>query len=103
MALDDPKGILMVSETSQPKLTITFIPLTPELEESYDEIRTIISEIASRPYGLALILNAIATTGDSSAGAMALWTDLLIEAGWDTRDLAGLVRTRPIDLPSFTD
>jgi len=93
----------MATATPHAPITSDFIPLTPELQASYDEIRRTISEFAGRPHGLALILNAIATTGDTSVSMMALWSGSVADVAGDARDLAGIVNDRPIDLTYFTD
>ena len=93
----------MTNDVSIPQMTVEFIPLTPELQASYVAVQSTIHQLAELPHGLAFILNAIVTTGDSSFATMAMWTDVLIENGWDSRDLAGIVPTRPVDLPRFVD
>lgn len=82
-----------------PRVTADLVSLTPEQAVRYEQVKRLIADIAREPDGEMFILNALLQTGDQALTNMALLTDVIIKAGWDGRDVAGMVYERPLGLP----
>ncbi len=78
--------------------SLAFTPLTSEQAERYEDVKKVISRIADEPDGLSFILSAVLLTGDGVLIKLHMMLDLLLSNGWDSRDIAGVINERPLEL-----